>query len=270
MVVPHIEPSAMTSFSRLPLPQRLARRFGDAAASYDGEALAQRESATRLLKDLPVRGVVLDAGCGTGWMTAAMAARAEVTTVIALDIAGPMLRSERLDHPGILRLQADAAALPLASGTLDGLISNFALQWLQDPDSFAREAFRVLRPGGRFRVALPVAGSLAEVSAAWQSIGLISPVNEFAQPEDWMRAFSGAGFRLRREQRTDHVQHYPTLRALLRAVRDIGAGERTATGQSGIGGPSRLRALEDAAGAYRDAQGIPLRYHVLTLEGDRP
>lgn len=270
MVVPHAERSAMTAFSHLPLPQRLARRFGDAVAHYDGEALAQRESATRLLEDLPVQGVVLDAGCGTGWMTAALARRADVDSVIALDIAGPMLRAERLEQPGILRLQADAATLPLASGALDGLVSNFALQWLEDPASFAREAFRVLRPGGVFRIALPVAGSLAEVRGAWASLGLEAPVNTFPEAEAWIQACAQAGLRLRRERLADHLQYYPTLRALLRAIRDIGAGERMANGPGGIGGPARLRALEAAANAFRAAEGIPLRYHVLTLEGERP
>jgi SAM-dependent methyltransferase len=56
---------------------------------------------------------------------------------------------------GIPTVRGDAVDLPVASGSLDLVVAFDVLEHLPDDDGAAREVLRVLRPGGRFLVAVP-------------------------------------------------------------------------------------------------------------------
>lgn len=66
-------------------------------------------------------------------------------TVVALDLSLGMLRRIPGAPP---RAQADACALPLASGSADAVVLAFVLFMLPDARTAVLEAARVLRPGG--------------------------------------------------------------------------------------------------------------------------
>ena len=252
----------------LPHSRRVARSFGLAAAHYQQEAKAQFESAHRLLAGAAFAGRVLDIGCGTGWMCSELLAQPGIDAILALDIAGPMLSSPLLQHPRIQCIQADAAALPLASGCLDGVVSNFALQWLAAPEDFAAGLARVLRPGAECRLAMPVVGTLSELDTAWRRTEGRSPVNTFMTAEDWQRALTAAGIRITHAHQFPLFQYYPSVRALLRGLKAIGAAESVHK-PAGLWGRRHLQALEAAMESFRTAQGLPLRYEVLHLKGYR-
>src|SRR6266849_8939335 len=46
--------------------------------------------------------------------------------------------------------QADATKLPFADGSFDAVICQFGLMFFPDKAAGVREAFRVLKPGGRY------------------------------------------------------------------------------------------------------------------------
>ena len=84
-----------------PLPDKSAvrRSFSAAASTYDANAFLQREVADRLFERLeyiklqPAR--VLDLGCGTGTVTRELAARFPAATIVACDLALPILALTR-------------------------------------------------------------------------------------------------------------------------------------------------------------------------------
>jgi len=99
-------------------------------------------------------GAYLDLCTGTGDIAACLADVAGVSgTVEALDFSEGMLEIARDRHQGpasIHWVQGDATALPFADGCFDAVSVGFGLRNVGDLDRAIQEAFRVLRPGGRF------------------------------------------------------------------------------------------------------------------------
>src|SRR5207249_3385688 len=73
-------------------------------------------------------------------------------TVIGADFAEPMLRAGTGKAPRsrLAPVAADALALPVADGTLDGAIVAFGIRNVMDLDAALREVWRALDVGGRF------------------------------------------------------------------------------------------------------------------------
>lgn len=69
--------------------------------------------------------------------------------LLGVDFAAPMLAvSVRKGYPEVA--VGDACALPVRSGIADGVTCGWGLRNVVDLDAALEEAFRVLRPGGRF------------------------------------------------------------------------------------------------------------------------
>ena len=108
----------------------------------------------KVLARLRLRGdeVVLDAGCGTGRLTAELLEALPRGRVIGVDLSQNMLRSAR-EHlmpqrePRVSLITADLLHLPLG-GIFDGIVSTAAFHWVLDRDRLFAELYRVLVPGG--------------------------------------------------------------------------------------------------------------------------
>jgi SAM-dependent methyltransferase len=108
------------------------------------------------LRHLALSGAerVLDAGCGAGVITRAVARALPQGNVIGVDretryvdFARCKAASEQLSN---IEFQvADVLSLPFSGGTFDVLWSKHLLQWVKERDAAVREFKRVVRPGGR-------------------------------------------------------------------------------------------------------------------------
>lgn len=109
------------------------------------------EMASRL-KRIPL-GRVLETAAGTGVLTRAMAATLPAdVAIVATDLNQPMLdeAARRLSSPRVSWQQADAQDLPFPDGGFDAVLCQFGAMFFPDrPRAFA-EAWRVLKPGGRY------------------------------------------------------------------------------------------------------------------------
>jgi SAM-dependent methyltransferase len=112
---------------------------------------------------------VIDIGCGAGTDLMLAARRVGPTgKAIGVDMTPAMAERARvgasamgLDHVEIR--VGDALELPIESGTVDVIISNGVINLTPDKDRAYAEAFRVLKPGGRFQLAdIIVATELSE------------------------------------------------------------------------------------------------------------
>jgi SAM-dependent methyltransferase len=107
----------------------------------------------RFLELLPAPGrLTVDVGCGEGRLARDLKALGH--NVLAVDRSPTMARHAREADPALEVREADAAALPLAAGEADLVVSFMALMNTDDLDAAVREAARVLEPGGRYCIAL--------------------------------------------------------------------------------------------------------------------
>ncbi|WP_062645779.1 class I SAM-dependent methyltransferase [Streptomyces maremycinicus] len=92
----------------------------------------------------------LDVGCGTGALTAVVAARCRPSTVVALDRSAAFLASARATVAApVSWVTADALALPVRDQACDAVVSGLALNFLSTPGAAVAEATRAVRPGGQ-------------------------------------------------------------------------------------------------------------------------
>ncbi|MBT2507780.1 class I SAM-dependent methyltransferase [Streptomyces sp. ISL-98] len=91
----------------------------------------------------------LDVGCGTGALTATVAARCRPRMLVGLDRSAGFVVSARAAAPAsACFVVADALSLPVGDGACDVAVSGLALNFLPAPGSAVAEAARVVRPGG--------------------------------------------------------------------------------------------------------------------------
>ncbi|UFZ07496.1 class I SAM-dependent methyltransferase [Bradyrhizobium ontarionense] len=108
------------------------------------------EQFSRLLP--PAGALTLDLGCGEGRLSRHLTS--EGHKMVGVDASPFLIAAARTADPAIDVVRADAAALPLADGCVDLAIAFMALQDVDAMPAAVRELARVLRPGGRFCMAI--------------------------------------------------------------------------------------------------------------------
>jgi ubiquinone/menaquinone biosynthesis C-methylase UbiE len=117
----------------------------------------------------PAGGKILDLGCGTGEIAAALGRRGYA--VSACDFAEEMVEVARRSHPGSgvewVGLEPDWEALPFAAGRFDGVVASSVFEYLVDVPRVAGELARVLRPGGSLLLSVPNPANGVRKVEAW-------------------------------------------------------------------------------------------------------
>ncbi len=158
--------------------------------------------AVRELKALLPAGAgpfarVLDAGCGDGVAFGLLAEEFGATDIVGLDTDAPSLRRAAVlaaASGGRIRVErADAAAMPLRSGSIDLIFCHQLLHHAVDPVAVLRECRRVLVPGGWLLVS-----ESCRAFIEWWLVRLLfrHPHREQHTAAQYCDLIRGAGFRL--------------------------------------------------------------------------
>jgi SAM-dependent methyltransferase len=115
-----------------------------------------RRAMLARLGALPQAPTLIDVGCSTGYLLVDLRARFPDATLVGVDLVAGGLRKAHTHVPDALLLQADACALPLQDACVDCVVSANLLEHVPDDEQVLAEVFRILRPGGRAVIVVPV------------------------------------------------------------------------------------------------------------------
>ena len=197
---------------------RLQDALGADADSCGGDAESLAAYPAEVLEKLP--GSVVTFGCGNPVALAGMCAGETVLdlgsgagldcflaaqqvgpggAVIGVDFTQDML-DKATENAGKLGLgnvtfkHGDIEALPLADATVDVVMSNCVINLTPDKDAVFREAFRVLRPGGRLVVS-DIVLSRPATEAEMQDMALLTGCISGSLPDaEYAETVRRAGF----------------------------------------------------------------------------
>jgi trans-aconitate 2-methyltransferase len=147
------------------------------ATSYEQVSAPLEAMGRDVLDRLELNGDerVLDAGCGTGRVTAALAERLPRGHVVAVDGSPAMVEQarERLGDRAEVFV-ADLVELEV-DPPVDAILSTATFHWIPDHDRLFERLQRALRPGGRLVAQCGGAGNVAAIADAAARVGAREP-----------------------------------------------------------------------------------------------
>jgi len=173
------------------------------AAVYDRVSAPLEAMGRDVLDRLDLRGdeTVLDAGCGSGRVTAALVARLPAGRVIAVDASPSMARRarERLRDRADVRV-ADLTALDLGT-RVDAVLSTATFHWIADHERLFGRLRAALRAGGALVAQCGGEGNIATARTAIDAAARDHPELagwagpwHFAGPRETAARLRAAGF----------------------------------------------------------------------------
>jgi trans-aconitate 2-methyltransferase len=176
------------------------------AETYDAVSDPQFEWGMEVLGRLQLRGeeLAIDAGCGSGRVTAKLLRRLPEGRVIAVDGSEAMVAKarERLGE-SVTYLHADLSELR-APEPADLIFSTAVFHWILDHDRLFSQLRAALKPGGRLVAQCGGEGNVAEHAAVIARVAArpefsahleqMTGMWNFAAPEETERRLRAAGF----------------------------------------------------------------------------
>jgi trans-aconitate 2-methyltransferase len=147
------------------------------ATSYERISAPLEAMGRDVLDRLDLRGHerVLDAGCGTARVTAALVERLPRGEVVAVDGSPAMVEQARARLGGAADVRlADLLELELER-PVDAILSTATFHWIADHDRLFARLLALLVPGGRLAAQCGGAGNVAALEAAARVVGAREP-----------------------------------------------------------------------------------------------
>jgi SAM-dependent methyltransferase len=229
----------------------------------------------------------LDAACGTGLPSLAVAQRVGATgQVVALDVSPVMIAAARRKAAlaGVTNVEhreMDVAALEFPEASFDAVTCSFGLMFCSDPVKGASELCRVLKPGGRFAVsAWDVPENNHYFRTLFETLGKFVPRPppspgapgpfRLAAPGELARVLEAAGFSdVSVEAREVHVA-FDSVSHHWEVAHDMAAPVQAAASALSASELGELKAaLAETLAPYMDGERVRIHNTALCASGTR-
>jgi malonyl-CoA O-methyltransferase len=178
---------------------KIAQSFGQAALTYHAEASLQKNCATKLLAlleswEVP-SGVLLEIGCGTGFLTQELCDRFPNHPFQVTDLSAEMLHFCQA-HLQIAPDRAPVSFRQMDGETLEGneryglIVANFVIQWFKHPVESLLGWLERLKPTGILCLAFPTCDSFPEWRQACESLQIPFTANSLPNSQFLIQALS--------------------------------------------------------------------------------
>jgi len=250
---------------------KIKHAFAQAATTYDSAADLQRKVGLNLLGQIisdDLTGVLLDVGCGTGFLSQKLVALSQIEQVIGLDIALPMLHITRhkMDGQKLLLVCADAEFLPFADHTINHIVSNLALQWCENLTAVFSDFKRVLQPQGQLLFSTFGEKTLQELKAAWAKVDDCSHVNHFYHADEIGFFLQQTGFQAIEIETKIYLSQYESVMALMHELKALGAHHVIKGGRKTITGKTKMQAMINEYETGHENGLIPATFEIITIK----
>lgn len=233
---------------------------------------------------------VVDLGGGNGHIARSLSAdrgedtetlRHRIKKLTMTDLALPLAERDKATDYGDLtveRLSVDEESLPFEEKSIDAIVSNLTLHWVNDLPGALIQIRRSLVPDGAFLGTMFGGDTLFELRTSLQLAetdrrGGISPrVSPMTDVKDVGSLLNRAGFKLTTIDVDDIVVDYPDMFALMTDLQNMGESNAIYARQ---GGPISRDTMMAAQSIYQKLHGnpdgsIPATFHIIYMIGWAP
>ena len=219
----------------------------------------------------------VDLGCHSGELAQILAASSRVETLHQADISYRYAKVAR-DLNGRSSMVADEEFLPFAEGSLDLILSNLSLHWVNDLPGMLLQARRALKSDGLFLASMLGGETLKDLREALMTAeaeeeGGVSPrVSPFVDVKDAGALLQRSGFALPVVDADDITIDYPDALKLMRDLSGMGESNIVAKRSKKF---TKRSTLARAAAIYHERHGrndgrVHAKFQVIYLTGWAP